>query len=34
VIPFGAAILAADMTAMAGLLHPNATFTSPAVFQP
>jgi len=34
VIPFGAAMLAADMTALAGLLHPDATFTSPAVFQP
>ncbi len=33
-IPFGTAILAADMTAMAGLLHPDATFTSPAVFEP
>ncbi len=32
--PFGAAMLAADMTAAAGLLHPDATFTSPAVFQP
>jgi hypothetical protein len=31
---FKTAILAADMTAMAGLLHPDATFTSPAVFQP
>ena len=28
------AILAADMTALAGLLHPDATFTSPAVFEP
>jgi hypothetical protein len=34
VIPFGAAIMARDMTAMAGLLHPDATFTSPAVFRP
>ena len=33
-IPFGAVMLAADMTALAGLLHPDATFTSPAVFQP
>ncbi len=33
-IPFGAAIMARDMTAMAGLLHPDATFTSPAVFRP
>ena len=32
--PFGAAMLAADMTAAARLLHPDATFTSPAVFQP
>ena len=32
--PFGTAILAADMTALAALLHPDATFTSPAVFQP
>jgi Pyridoxamine 5'-phosphate oxidase/SnoaL-like domain len=32
--PFGAAMLAADMTAAAGLLHPDATFNSPAVFQP
>ena len=32
--PFGTAILAADMTALAGLLHPDATFTSPAVFEP
>lgn len=31
---FGTAILAADMTALAGLLHPDATFTSPAVFAP
>jgi SnoaL-like domain len=34
VIPFAAAIMARDMTAMAGLLHPDATFTSPAVFRP
>ena len=34
VIPFGTAIMARDMTAMAGLLHPDATFTSPAVFRP
>jgi len=34
VIPFGAAIMARDMTAMARLLHPDATFTSPAVFRP
>ena len=33
-IPFGAAIMARDLTAMAGLLHPDATFTSPAVFRP
>ena len=33
-IPFGTAVMAGDMTAMAGLLHPDATFTSPAVFQP
>jgi len=32
--PFGTAILAADMTALADVLHPDATFTSPAVFQP
>jgi hypothetical protein len=31
---FGTAILAADLTALAGLLHPDATFNSPAVFQP
>ena len=34
VIAFGTAIMARDMTAMAGLLHPDATFTSPAVFRP
>ena len=34
VIAFGAAIMARDMTAIAGLLHPDATFTSPAVFRP
>jgi len=34
VTPFATAIVAADMTAMAGLLHPDATFTSPAVFEP
>lgn len=33
-IPFGQAIVAGDMTAMAGLLHPDATFHSPAVFRP
>ena len=33
-IAFGTAIMARDMTAMAGLLHPDATFTSPAVFRP
>ncbi|MFY9934358.1 MAG: nuclear transport factor 2 family protein [Streptosporangiaceae bacterium] len=32
--PFGQAVLARDMTAMAGLLHPDATFHSPAVFRP
>jgi hypothetical protein len=32
--PFGRAVLARDMTAMAGLLHPDATFHSPAVFRP
>ncbi len=32
--PFGTAILAGDMTALACLLHPDATFSSPAVFQP
>ncbi len=32
--PFATAILAADMTALASLLHPDATFTSPAVFEP
>ena len=31
---FGTAILAADLTALAGLLHPDVTFNSPAVFQP
>jgi len=34
VTPFATAILAADMTALASLLHPDATFTSPAVFEP
>ena len=32
--PFGAAVLANDMTAVAGLLHPDVTFSSPAVFKP
>ena len=32
--PFGRAVLARDMTAMAGLLHQDATFHSPAVFRP
>ena len=31
---FGEVMLAGDMTALAGMLHPDATFTSPAVFQP
>ncbi len=32
--PFGRAVLARDMAAMAELLHPDATFHSPAVFRP
>jgi hypothetical protein len=32
--PFGQAVLARDLTAMAGLLHPDASFHSPAVFRP
>ena len=31
---FGQVMLARDMTALAGMLHPDATFASPAVFQP
>ena len=31
---FGEVMLAGDMTALAGMLHPDATFASPAVFQP
>ena len=31
---FGEVMLAGDMAALAGMLHPDATFTSPAVFQP
>ena len=33
-IPLGTLIMARDMTAMADLLHPDTTFTSPAVFRP
>ena len=31
---FGAAMLAGDMTEVSALLHPDVTFSSPAVFQP
>jgi hypothetical protein len=31
---FGTAMLAGDMTAVSALLHPDVTFSSPAVFQP
>jgi SnoaL-like domain len=31
---FGVAMLAGDMAAVSALLHPDVTFSSPAVFQP
>jgi SnoaL-like domain len=31
---FGAAMVAGDMTEVSALLHPDVTFSSPAVFQP